>query len=162
MEKNKSLLVEAAAEFLSRGTSTNPLVESSPYVRSSAYTPEKYHDGEPIPTTLYRKYYQQRAMIHGKESKSASDADDKKVHQGHAERAKAAHEAHNHAISVHNSSTASPNEKHDAVKKAVHAELKYWKHGPLSGHDQRNDRAEDDYHANSASALSHSDMKHIK
>lgn len=164
MEQKKTNLIEAAVEFLSRGTSTNPLNEKSDSrtVETSAYTPQKNSDGKTLNTTLYTKYYQQRAKIHEKEMnhKDASD-DHKKNDQGHMERAKAAHEAHTHAISVHNSPTASPKEKHDAAKKAVHASLKYWKHQPLSLHDTHSDRRESDWDSNYASERSHPDWKHV-
>ena len=165
MEQNKTNLIEAAVQFLSRGTSTSPLNEKadSGDVDSSAYTPRKNHRNEPVTTRLHSDYYQQRAKIHEKESNSRkSSAEDKKADQGHMERAKAAHEAHTHAISVHHSPTASPNEKRDAVKKAVHAGLKYWKHTPLSTHDQRSDRSESDFRTNHSVEMSHPDMKSIK
>ena len=165
MEQKKTNLIEAAVEFLSRGTSTSPLNEKadSGDVESSAYMPRKNHRNEPVTTTLYSNYYKDRAKIHQKEIKSrATSAEDKKVDQGHIERANAAHEAHTHAISVHHSPTSSSNEKRDAAKKAVHASLKYWKHNPLSIHDQRSDRSQSDYHTNHSVELSHPDMKNVK
>jgi len=132
-------------------------------IESSAYTPEKNSDGKTLTTRLYAKEYKNRAAQHEKDlNRKNATPEDKKEDKGHMERANAAHEAHTHAINVHHSPTASPNEKQDAVKKAVHAQLKYWKHGPMSHTDARSDRGEQDYYTSHKRYLEHPDMKSIK
>jgi hypothetical protein len=164
-QKNK--LIEAAAAFLHQPTSSSVLneykKEKPNNIESSAYTPEKNSDGKTLTTTLYAKEYKNRAAEHEKDlNKKGATPEDRKVDKGHMERANAAHEAHTHAISVHHSPTASPNEKRDAVKKAVHAQLKYWKHEPMSHTDARSDRGEEDYHTRLKRYLGHPDMKSVK
>ena len=166
MDQNNKL-VEAASAFLSLSTSSSLLNEykkDKPNdIESSAYTPEKNSDGKTLTTRLYAKEYKNRAAQHEKDlNRKNATPEDKKEDKGHMERANAAHEAHTHAINVHHSPTASPNEKHDAVKKAVHAQLKYWKHGPMSHTDARSDRGEQDYYTSHKRYLGHPDMKHIK
>ena len=163
----KNKLIEAAAAFLRLSTSSSVLNEYKKdkpnNIESSAYTPEKNSDGRTLTTTLYAKDYKNRAAEHEKDLNSRNATpESKKVDKGHLERANAAHEAHTHAIKVHHSPTASPNEKRDAVKKAVHAQLKYWKHSPMSHTDARSDRGEQNYHSDHARNLGHPDMKSIK
>ena len=160
----KHMVKEAVLSLSTSSSLLNEYKKDKPNdIESSAYTPEKNSDGKTLTTRLYAKEYKNRAAQHEKDlNRKNATPEDKKEDKGHMERANAAHEAHTHAINVHHSPTASPNEKQDAVKKAVHAQLKYWKHGPMSHTDARSDRGEQDYYTSHKRYLEHPDMKSIK